>query len=114
MGAHSAQPTIATVIFICESCGNCATAEAVTQSLVSIFEIADLRKSPGASSAAKELLDRGAEKVLRDLKDQPVVQAKLMDTIGGLYHKLFVLTIARTSWRKLRIIQRGMASRLDQ
>jgi tetratricopeptide (TPR) repeat protein/tRNA A-37 threonylcarbamoyl transferase component Bud32 len=34
---------------------------------------------------ARELLDRGAQKVTEELKDQPAVQAALMDTIGGVY-----------------------------
>jgi serine/threonine-protein kinase len=62
-----------------------ATAEAVTQSLVSVFEFADPGQSRGNTIMAKELLDRGAAKVVLELKDQPLVQAKLMDTIGELY-----------------------------
>jgi serine/threonine-protein kinase len=65
-----------------------ATAEAVTQSLVSVFEFADPGTAKGNAITAKELLDQGAEKVVRDLKDQPLSQAKLMDTIGGLYLNL--------------------------
>jgi eukaryotic-like serine/threonine-protein kinase len=62
-----------------------ATAEAVTQSLVSVFEFADPGQSRGNAITAQELLDQGTAKVVRELKDQPLVQAKLMDTIGGLY-----------------------------
>ncbi len=61
------------------------TAEAVTQSLVSVFEVADPGRSRGNTITARELLDQGAAKVVRELKEQPLVQAKLMDTIGGLY-----------------------------
>jgi serine/threonine protein kinase/tetratricopeptide (TPR) repeat protein len=67
-----------------------ATAEAVTQSLVAVFEFADPSKSLGNTITAKELLDQGAEKVVRDLKDQPTSQAKLMDTIGSLYQSIGV------------------------
>src|SRR5262249_51738616 len=65
-----------------------ATAQAVTQSLVAIFEVADPGKARGNVITARELLDRGAEKVVRDLKHQPVVQAKLLDTIGQLYESI--------------------------
>jgi serine/threonine protein kinase len=34
---------------------------------------------------ARELLDRGAQNVVEDLKDQPAVQAALLDTIGNVY-----------------------------
>lgn len=65
-----------------------ATAQAVTQSLVTMFEFADPGKSRGDVITARELLDQGAEKVVRDLKNQPAVQAKLMDTIGQLYQSI--------------------------
>ncbi|MEP7342358.1 MAG: serine/threonine-protein kinase [Acidobacteriota bacterium] len=65
-----------------------ATAQAVTQSLVAMFEFADPGKAGGDAITARELLDQGAEKVVRDLKDQPAVQAKLMDTIGWLYQSI--------------------------
>ena len=62
-----------------------ATAQRVTQSFVSVFEVADPGRTQGIAITAKELLDQSAEKVTRELKDQPLVQAKLLDTIGGLY-----------------------------
>ncbi len=67
-----------------------ATAQAVTQSLVAMFEFADPGNTRGNTITAKELLDQGAEKVVRELKHQPAVQAKLMDTIGGLYQRIGV------------------------
>jgi eukaryotic-like serine/threonine-protein kinase len=73
-----------------------ARAEAVTQSLVAVFEFADPGKSRGNAITAKELLDQGAEKVVRELKDQPAVRAKLMDTIGGLYQSIGVYDRAQT------------------
>lgn len=65
-----------------------ATAQAVTQSLVAMFEVANPGKARGNVITAKELLDQGADKVVRELKDQPVVQAKLLDTIGKLYQSI--------------------------
>ena len=65
-----------------------ATAQAVTQSLVAMFEVAEPSKARGNLITARELLDQGAEKVVRELKNQPVVQAKLMDTIGLLYQSI--------------------------
>jgi serine/threonine-protein kinase len=65
-----------------------AAAQAVTRSLVAMFEFADPAKARGNAITAMELLDQGAEKVVRELKDQPVVQAKLLDTIGQLYQSI--------------------------
>ncbi len=73
-----------------------ATARAVTQSLAAVFEFADPGWARSNTISAKELLDQGAEKVVRDLKDQPVVQAKLLDTIGGLYLSIGVYDRAQT------------------
>lgn len=67
-----------------------ATAQAVTQSLVTMFEIANPGKAKGSAVTARELLDQGADKVVRELKGQPVVEAKLLDTIGLLYQSIGV------------------------
>ncbi|HKQ80032.1 MAG TPA: serine/threonine-protein kinase [Blastocatellia bacterium] len=65
-----------------------AAAQAVTQSLVAMFEVADPAKARGNVITARELLDQGAEKVVQELKGQPAVQAKLLDTIGQLYQSI--------------------------
>src|SRR5262245_43202604 len=65
-----------------------ARAQAVTQSLVEMFEVADPGNATGNAITAGELLDQGADKVVRELKDQPVIQANLLDTIGKLYQSI--------------------------
>lgn len=65
-----------------------AAARAVTESLVAMFEVADPSRTRGNAITARELLDHGAEKVRRELKNQPTVQAKLLDTIGQLYQSI--------------------------
>src|SRR5262245_151199 len=65
-----------------------ATAQAVTRSLVAMFEVADPDKARGNVITARELLDQGAQKVVRELKHQPATQARLLDTIGQLYQSL--------------------------
>lgn len=73
-----------------------ATAQAVTGSLAAMFEFADPGKTRGNVITARELLDQGAEKLVRDLKDQPAVQAKLMDTVGRLYQSIGMYDRAQT------------------
>ncbi|MBS1791791.1 MAG: serine/threonine protein kinase [Acidobacteria bacterium] len=85
-----------------------ATAEVVTQSLVSVFDFADPGKSHGNAITAKELLDQGAEKVVRDLKGQPLVQAKLMDTIGELYQRIGVYDRAQPLLEEALKLRRQM------
>jgi serine/threonine-protein kinase len=73
-----------------------ATAQAVTQSLVEMFEVADPGKARGNAITARELLEQGAVKIVKELKDQPVVQAKLLDTIGRLYQNIGLYDRAQT------------------
>jgi serine/threonine protein kinase/tetratricopeptide (TPR) repeat protein len=71
-----------------------AKAGKIAQMLTSMFEANDplaLSSAPllvlrtGDTLTAKEVLDRGAERVVADLKEEPEVRAKLMDTLGGVY-----------------------------
>jgi eukaryotic-like serine/threonine-protein kinase len=63
-------------------------AEKVSQFLVSLFEVSDPGESRGNSIRAREILDRGAAKISQELKDEPDVQAALMDTLGRVYFNL--------------------------
>ena len=55
------------------------------------FQTAGIRFGGGdkalanANLTAREILDRGSERVAAELKDQPVVEASLKDTIGNVY-----------------------------
>ncbi|MBX3278639.1 MAG: serine/threonine protein kinase [Acidobacteria bacterium] len=85
-----------------------ATAQATTQSLVSVLEFADPGKSQGNPITARELLDQGAEKVVRDLKSQPAVQAKLLDTLGGLYQAIGVYDRAQSLFEEALRMRRQL------
>ncbi len=63
-------------------------AEQVTEFLIDLFEIVDPGSARGNSIKARELLDRGAERVERELGDQPEVQASLRHAIGSVYLNL--------------------------
>jgi tetratricopeptide (TPR) repeat protein/predicted Ser/Thr protein kinase len=62
--------------------------EQVRALLVDLFSQPDPSRARGESVTAREVLDRGAERVTRDLADQPRVQAELLDTIGQAYRGL--------------------------
>jgi len=62
-----------------------AKAEAVAEFLQGIFEVSDPSRSRGATVTARELLDRGAERIERELANEPEVQARLMRVIGEVY-----------------------------
>jgi tetratricopeptide (TPR) repeat protein len=62
-----------------------ATAEQTSEFLVQLFEVADPSEGRGNSVTAREILDRGAARIDRDLADQPAVRANLMRTMGRVY-----------------------------
>ena len=66
------------------------TAQQVVGFLTGLFEVSDPDASAGAPVSARELLDRGAERIDAELSGQPVVQARLLGTIGGVYGSLGV------------------------
>jgi serine/threonine-protein kinase len=63
-------------------------AERVSTFLQDLFKVPDPSQSRGNTVTAREILDRGAEKITNELKDQPEVQATLMDTIGVVYFNI--------------------------
>jgi serine/threonine protein kinase/tetratricopeptide (TPR) repeat protein len=56
--------------------------------LQDIFRVADPGAARGDTLTARELLDRGAARVSLELRNEPEVQATLLDTIGNVYRHL--------------------------
>jgi len=63
-------------------------AKQVSDFLVGLFEVSDPSEARGNEITAKEVLHKGVEKIDEELKDQPVVQSRLMMTMGSVYTKL--------------------------
>jgi tetratricopeptide (TPR) repeat protein len=61
------------------------TAQQTSEFLVQLFEVADPSEARGNSVTAREILDRGAARIDRDLADQPAVRGNLMLTMGRVY-----------------------------
>jgi serine/threonine-protein kinase len=68
-----------------------AKAAEVSEFLQSLFEVADPGQSKGEDITARELLDRGAERIETELAGQPEVQAEMMHVVGTVYHTLSVV-----------------------
>ncbi|MGD8698784.1 MAG: serine/threonine-protein kinase [Gemmatimonadales bacterium] len=64
------------------------TAEQVSDFVVNLFKVSDPSEALGNSITAREILDRGADRIPEELADQPLVQARLLLTIGGVYRNL--------------------------
>jgi serine/threonine-protein kinase len=63
----------------------------VSSFLVDLFKVNDPSESKGNAVTAREILDKGAEKVAGELKQQPETQATLMQTMGDAYQSLGLL-----------------------
>ena len=63
----------------------------VSSFLVDLFKVNDPGESKGNAVTAREILDKGADKVREELKDQPETQATLLRTIGDAYQSLGLL-----------------------
>ncbi len=63
-------------------------AEKVSGFLVDLFKVNNPSESKGNTVTARELLDRGAEKITQELKDQPEAQARLTQAMGDAYLSL--------------------------
>jgi tetratricopeptide (TPR) repeat protein len=64
------------------------TSEQVSEFLVGLFEVSDPSEALGDTITAREILDKGAERIEKELSDQPEVQATLMNTMGKVYQSL--------------------------
>jgi non-specific serine/threonine protein kinase/serine/threonine-protein kinase len=63
-------------------------AQQVSDFLVEVFEVSDPGRARGNEITAREVLDRGAERLEHELADQPLVRARLYDTIATVYDHL--------------------------
>jgi len=67
----------------------------VSDFLTGLFKVSDPSEARGNSVTAREILDKGADKIARDLQGQPLVQGKLMNTMGYVYESLGLYDPAR-------------------
>lgn len=70
-------------------------ADAVARFLEEVFEASDPRLAKGEPPDARELLRRGTERLATELSGQPLVRARLLDTLGGIYTEMGLFDEAR-------------------
>jgi len=81
----------------------------VTSFLVDLFRVADPAESRGEEVTAREILDRGAARIRRELDGQPEVEAALLETIGEVYRNLGLFDAAREMLVASLELRRGAA-----
>ena len=83
------------------------TARQTTEFMVGLFEVSDPSESLGNTITAREILDKGAERIDSELVDQPEIQATLMDTMGTVYKSLGLYPQAE------RLVDQALDKRVD-
>jgi len=63
-------------------------AERVSSFLVDLFTVSDPGEARGNTVTAREILDKGAERIRGELEDEPEVRATLMHTMGKVFMEL--------------------------
>ena len=87
-----------------------ATAERYSTFLVNMFEASAPEQSKGRDISARELLQRGAARVRTELAGEPLLNARLLATIGGVYTKLGLYAEARSTLDEAVTLARGMGA----
>ncbi|MFN0151078.1 MAG: tetratricopeptide repeat protein [bacterium] len=88
-------------------------ANSVSGFLTDLFEEANPYAGRGAETPVREVLDRGAVRAVRDLGEQPVIQARLLRTIGKAYAHLASYDRARDLLAQALERQRGAVGASD-
>ncbi len=63
-------------------------AQQVTSFLVDLFRVSDPGESRGNTLTAREILDRGTQRVTTELAAQPLLQSRIMQTMGTVHAQL--------------------------
>jgi serine/threonine-protein kinase len=83
-------------------------AENVTAFMIDIFEAADPSVARGDQITAREILDKGAARVERELADQPEVQQRMLRAVGEVYLQLGLHAEARPLFQRALDRQRRL------
>ena len=83
------------------------TANRVSQFLEELFAVSDPGEARGNTITAREILDKGAEKITIELQGQPLVQARLMVTMGRVYRGLGLYDQSRSLLEEALEIRRN-------
>jgi tetratricopeptide (TPR) repeat protein len=83
------------------------TAKQVSDFLVGLFEVSDPQEARGDEITAREILEKGAEKIDTELQGQPLVQARLMGTMGEVYRSLALYPQAR------HLLEQALETRIE-
>jgi serine/threonine protein kinase/tetratricopeptide (TPR) repeat protein len=85
-----------------------AKARQVSEFLTGLFQVSDPGEAKGRNITARELLDKGAAKIEKELAGEPAVQATMMTIIGRVYQSMGLYDDAAPLLEKALGIRRGL------
>lgn len=65
-----------------------ASADAVSQYLVGLFDFTQPNATQGRAVSARDILDQGTDRLNQEWKGDPAVKARLLNTLGTVYYRL--------------------------
>ncbi|MGH7507297.1 MAG: serine/threonine-protein kinase, partial [Longimicrobiales bacterium] len=83
-----------------------ARAEQVKNFVLDLFELSDPDLSNGAEITARQLLERGQERVDEELAGQPELQAEMLGVLGSIDHKLGLYDDAAGRFQRALALER--------
>jgi tetratricopeptide (TPR) repeat protein len=82
------------------------TARRTTEFMVGLFEVSDPSEALGNTITAREIMDRGADRIEAELVEQPRIQATLMETMGTVYTSLALYAQAESLLERALTLRR--------
>ena len=89
------------------------TARQVASFLTGLFKVSDPSEARGNSVTAREILERGAERIRDGLAAQPLVQAQMMHTIGIVFREMGLFAQSQPLLEQAVAIRRSQLSADD-
>lgn len=90
-----------------------ARADAAARFLEELFKASDPRQARGHLPDTRELIRRGSERLAHELRDQPLLRAQLLDTLGGIDTELGLYDQARPLLYEALAVRERLLGSLD-
>jgi serine/threonine protein kinase/Tfp pilus assembly protein PilF len=81
----------------------------VSAFMVGLFKVSNPDEARGNSVTAREILDKGADSIRAELKDDPEVRATLLDTMGNVYRSLGLYERSEAQLREALALRRTLS-----
>jgi eukaryotic-like serine/threonine-protein kinase len=84
------------------------TSQRVTEFMTNMFNVSTPSESRGNSITVREILDKASREMDSELSQDPVLKARMMDTVGNVYGSLGLFSESETLLKKAAEIRRSI------